>query len=299
MGDWWGRVGSVVAVGTGLGYLLGAATISEFARAFGLRASDLDLGVRDYVVVATAAAVGIVYVGTTILLLLLLLVDSLIDVIQATKRRAAREDRTATQVEHAVEVSKNVPSLVMASSFFLGILLLPTFLLGEGKIQLINTAFSAATSIVVVVLVLLPALLDRRRRRRAVFGGRVDDALAVNSVVWTLRWLRQHPVNALVVFLLFYVLSLVSASWIGQEYGRSVLASSVELSGELPNPPLLLRWTVNPARACILPPEPQMLQRRPVVHLGSGSGGKVILIYGGRTILLGGDAQLSFPDCPA
>lgn len=62
-GDWWSRIGPGIAVASGVGYLVGAAALAEFARPLNVTAAELGIETRDYVTIAAVSALTALYLA--------------------------------------------------------------------------------------------------------------------------------------------------------------------------------------------------------------------------------------------
>lgn len=302
MADWSARLTPLLAVGSGLGYLLGAATVAEFAAQLGLQASDLGLGAKEYVIVALLAAVAVICLLPTAILAPAFLFEAGREIVQHIRRERSRGITGPREIAKlAQDVVPTAVGAIWATTFLtLLLLLVPAYLVENDPNPWQSLGFGAIAGVAVAIVV-IPAAIDRKKATLQTYaeGGLTEDARLASRhpALWTVRWTSTKraltATSALLVFLTVFSYAVLTSA----QFGRLIVSADVPAA---PRTPFLLRWVVHPTPACAVTSAVEPLAGKRVLHIARGGDHEVLALEGKVWLVAATDVRLTFHgDCVA
>jgi hypothetical protein len=277
--DWWSRSGAVIALLTGVSYLMGVIIVSEFTRQLGVAASDLGLGVREYAVVALVAFAAASIFVTVIVAIAAF--DS--PLTRGFKAIFEPGDSPQGSLMHRIwrflyaYVTFYLFSIVVTAA----LLLAPFVLAWEWpKLWPPQWGYFVAVAVSVYVMALIARSTIQRSRRRIEQGlpnhgaGYSRNQLTAAGV----RDLARRPATLVPIFFAGAALVTIAGASAASRYSKLLLA------GDRPVPPIVLRYVVNPSTACVFKDRnhslPSKATGHKVVRIGRSASGEVLIFDG-------------------
>lgn len=273
MSDWSSRLGGLLAAGSALGYLMGAATMAEFAGTLGLQAADLGIGTQGYLVMAMQSVLSVVTIIPTVL--------AVGSYTVAAQREITAQVRDGN--EHPVKRAGVIVQYVLVSIWavtFMALLMLvlPAYVVENDPNPWLAFAYGTAAGAVVTFFVVVPAALSRERLGEP------------RPLRRTLRWGKRHPAPVLAAVFLVFGLASAYAAHTAIDYGRVIVAGTPK-----PSPPFVLRWVIHPSPACAT----WSGGTHEVLHIARSADTEVLRHDGKIRLLRAEDVTLSWgPTCP-
>jgi hypothetical protein len=259
-GDWWSRIGALVGLASAISYLMGAVVISEFARPFGLSASDLGLGVREYAIIAGMSVSAVVFIFGVLF------------TAYAVAIWIARLylDRRQSGSIGSIPLKLMIGSGVLATAAVA--MVAPAFIALDGPFFGYDAGNPYLTILAPFVLGLIVASsLDEYRERSA-----LQPTFNIPTAFRAVREvLAEKPSRTLAMVALAVVLTTASSADSSASFSRRLL------SGEAATTPLLLRYVMNPTNVCAHwrgdGPHPGTDRQADVTRVSRGGSGEVLI----------------------
>lgn len=271
-GDWWSRIGPGIAVASGVGYLVGAAALAEFARPLNVTAAELGIETRDYVTIAAVSALTALYLAAFVGAFL----GTFLAIVSETGRTSRGQGLLRGPVSFIRDTAAGLTGLFFLAALFIA----PTaYLAGRGDTSIYVVLLAGLTITAAFSLAIwLPARWSRERLRRRSLG-RVAVSEGTTAVSSTIQWARAHPTNVTVVMVLLGCVLWTSAGITAHLYSKELLEVS-RSNAPIPRPPLLIGLVVNPAWVCASSEQPSGLSPYRVVRVADSQRGAIILQEG-------------------